>query len=141
MTSNIGHQEAKKKTLGFIQEEINNNDSYTESVKKHLKPELISRINELLIFDDLKDQQLVSIVHLEIDKIKEKLNNKNFKLVFNKGVDNFIFNKFKSKNLHARDIKDLVRSELQVPIARFIIKNANLKKVSIKVIDNDLVIE
>jgi ATP-dependent Clp protease ATP-binding subunit ClpC len=141
MTSNIGHQEAKKKTLGFIQEEINNNDSYTESVKKHLKPELISRINELLIFDDLKDQQLVSIVHLEIDKIKEKLNNKNFKLVFNKGVDNFIFNKFKSKNLHARDIKDLVRSELQVPIARFIIKNANLKKVSIKVIDNGLVIE
>lgn len=140
MTSNIGHQETKKKTLGFIQEEIINNDCYTESVKKYLKPELISRINELLIFDDLNDEQLISIVHLEINKIKEKLNNKNFKLVFNKNVENFIFNKFKSKKLHARDIKDLVRSELQVPIARFIIKNTNLKKVSIKVIDNELII-
>jgi ATP-dependent Clp protease ATP-binding subunit ClpC len=140
LTSNIGHQEAHKKTLGFIQEEINNNDCYTESVKKYLKPELISRINELLIFDDLEEEELKSIVKLEINKIKNKLNLNNFKLQFTKNLNEFIFNKLKTKKLHARDIKDLIRSELQVPIAKFIINNKKLKKISIKIVDNDIIV-
>ena len=140
LTSNIGHQETQKKTLGFIQEEINNNDCYTESVKKYLKPELISRINELLIFDDLKEEELKSIVKLEINKIKNKLNLNNFKLQFTKNLNEFVFNKLKTKKLHARDIKDLIRSELQVPIAKFIINNKKLKKISIKIVDNDIIV-
>lgn len=138
LTSNIGHEETQKKSMGFVQEDIQENKSYTDSVKKYLKPELVARINEVLVFNSLKDEELISIINFEIDQIKNKLNDKKIKLSLNKGVNEFLFNELKTKKMHARNIKDLIRTELQVPIARFVIKNPKAAKISIKVIDNKL---
>jgi ATP-dependent Clp protease ATP-binding subunit ClpC len=138
LTSNVGHEETQKKSMGFIQEDTQENKSYTDSVKKYLKPELVARINEILVFNNLKDEELISIIDFEINQIKNKLNEKKIKLSLNKGVNEFIFNELKTKKMHARNIKDLVRAELQVPIARFVIKNLKTTKISIKTIDNKL---
>ena len=138
LTSNVGHEETQKKSMGFIQEDTQENKSYTDSVKKYLKPELVARINEILVFNNLKDEELISIIDFEINQIKNKLNEKKIKLSLNKGENEFIFNELKTKKMHARNIKDLVRAELQVPIARFVIKNLKTTKISIKTIDNKL---
>jgi ATP-dependent Clp protease ATP-binding subunit ClpC len=138
LTSNIGHKESESKTMGFIQDNSPKDESYKDSVKKYIKPELLARINELIIFNDLTSTELVSIINFEIDKIKNTLNNKKIKLNFNKSINNFILNKLKLDKLHARNIKDIVRSEIQVPIAKFIINNPKNEKISIKIIDNQM---
>ena len=122
MTSNIGHENTKKKSMGFIQEEIDKDSSYKGSVKNKLKPELLARINDVFVFQDLGDKEFKRIIHQELTNIKTKLTeNKNINFKFNKAIVNLIFNKIKSQKLHARDIKNFIREEVQVPISKFVI--------------------
>ena len=46
-----------------------------------------------------------------------------------------IFNELKSQNSHARDIKNLVKTLVQVPLSHYIVQNRNIEKVEIKVIN------
>jgi len=44
----------------------------------------------------------------------------------------------KEKNNHARHIKNLVKSTVQVPLSEFIVKNRKTEKISLKVVDKSL---
>ena len=44
----------------------------------------------------------------------------------------------KEKNSHARQIKNLVKSAIQVPLSKFLVKNKKIEKISVKVVDKAL---
>ena len=139
MTSNIGHQNTKKKSMGFIQDEVDKESSYKGSVKNKLKPELLARINDVFVFQDLGDKEFKRIIYQELTNIKTKLiENKNINFNFNKAIVNFIFNKIKSQKLHARDIKNFIREEVQVPISKCVISKTKNSEISIKNVDNNI---
>lgn len=138
LTSNIGHDKKEKKSMGFINDTEEPETIYQDAVKKYLKPEFVARINNILVFNELSNKELESIVTVEIKNIQEKLKEKNIKINFHASTKESILNKIKTDKLHARSIKDLVRSEFQVPISKFIIKNSKNQKISVKIIDNKL---
>jgi ATP-dependent Clp protease ATP-binding subunit ClpA len=138
LTSNIGHDKKEKKSMGFVNDAEEPEAIYKEAVKKYLKPEFVARINNILVFNELSDKELESIVTIEIKNIQEKLKQKNIKINFHSSVKELILSKIKINKLHARNIKDLVRSEFQVPISKFIIKNSRNQKISVKIVDNEL---
>ena len=138
LTSNIGHDKKEKKSMGFINDVEEPETIYQDAVKKYLKPEFVARINNILVFNELSSKELESIVSVEIKNIQEKLKEKNIKINFHPSTKESILNKIKIDKLHARNIKDLVRSEFQVPISKFIIKNSKNQKISVKIIDNKL---
>ena len=137
LTSNIGVKDVESKSMGFIQEEIKHEDSYKNSVKKQLKPELVARIDEIIVFNALKSEQFIGIVNNRIQQIKNNLNSKNIKLNISKDLVQFIVSKI-GEDFNARSLNSIIRSEIEVPIADLIIKNANLKKISAKVIDKSI---
>ena len=136
LTSNIGHAEANKKSMGFVQSESARSDSYNESVKKKLKPELLARINEVMVFDDLSDSDLKRIISFELNKIKDKLIKKGINIKFNKSSIDCVFDRIKQSGLHARDIKNYIREKIQVPVAKIVVKNSKTSEISIKSVDN-----
>ena len=138
LTSNIGHDKKEKKSMGFINDVEEPETIYQDAVKKYLKPEFVARINDILVFNELSNKELELIISVEIKNIQEKLKEKNIKINFHPSIKESILNKIKIDKLHARSIKDLVRSEFQVPISKFIIKNAKNQKISLKMIDNKL---
>jgi len=138
LTSNIGHDKKEKKSMGFINDTEELDTIYKDAVKKYLKPEFVARINNILVFNELSNKELESIVTVEIKTIQEKLKEKNIKINFHSSTKELILNKIKNDKLHARNIKDLIRSEFQVPISKFIIKNSKNQKISVKIIDNKL---
>jgi len=138
LTSNVGHDKKEKKSMGFINDSESSEDIYKDAVKKYLKPEFVARINNILVFNELAEEQLELIVSSEIKIIEEKLKEKNIKITFDSSAKNLILKKIKTEKLHARNIKDLVRSEFQVPISKFIIKNQKSQKILVKIIDNEL---
>ena len=50
----------------------------------------------------------------------------------------FILNQIKMQKSHARQIKNAVKTIVQVPISNYIVKNRNIDKISIKVVDKSL---
>lgn len=139
LTSNIGHADFSKKSMGFVQDEEDKDSSYKDSIKKQLKPELLARINDIFVFEDLSDNDFKRIIINELDKIKSKLfDNKKIKFSFNKNIVDLIFEKIKSQKLHARDIKNFVRDEVQVPVSKFVISKSKTSEISIKSVDKKI---
>ena len=76
MTSNIGFKEKTKRSMGFVQRQENTQDLYTKALSKYLRPELISRIDETLVFEDLQSTDLIKIISNELILIKDRLSDK-----------------------------------------------------------------
>ena len=81
---------------------------------------------------------MLSIVSKEISFIAERLREKNISIKTRKTVHKFILNKIKTEKLHARNVKVIVKKLLQTPIARFVIENKNVEKISLKVVDKNI---
>lgn len=137
MTTNIGHKEASKNTMGFFTEK-NEQECYKESLSKYLRPELIARIQNTLIFNTLNDEIMANIVGVEINKIKNRLADKGINLSVPKSIQKFLVEEIKAKKLNARNIKSLVVKLIQFPLASFIMNEEKNKKLSLKVIDKTI---
>ena len=138
MTSNIGHKEKSEKSMGFVPTKRNEKEVYTDSVKKHFKPELLSRIDEVVVFNELGEGELKQIIRKELDEIKRRLGGRGIQVAFKKSLEIHVFNKIKNDKNHARQIKNVVKSLVQVPMSNFIIKNRNIEKISINIVDKSL---
>lgn len=136
LTSNIGHENKNKSSMGFINDQPNLEDSYKDSVKKYLKPEFVARINSIIVFNELKEKEFELIINSEMSLIQQKLKQQNIKIGFDKETVKFILNSLKLEKLHARSIKDIIKNELQIPISKFIIQNSKKSNISVKCIDN-----
>lgn len=138
LTSNIGHKEASTKSMGFVQDDTPKENSYNKSIKKQLKPELLARINDIMVFNELNDKDTKRIIISELRNIKKSLGEKGVDLKFNNSTVDVIFNNLKAKNLHARSIKGYIREKIQIPIAKTVIKNSKLSEISLKSVDNKI---
>ena len=88
MTSNIGsgHVAQTISKVGFksndeIQEFKERRDLVMGEVKKTLNPEFINRIDEVIVFDSLTEEQLGEIVRIMIRRLNESLVDRNIEIV------------------------------------------------------------
>lgn len=136
LTSNVGAREAKKPSMGFNPHPDSKEDSYNGSVTKLLLPQLVSRIDEIIVFNDLCADSINMIFNSRLQDLKEALLNNGISADFEITYDEFLLNQKTSE--HARDLKKSVRKKIEVPLAKFIVKNPEKKKILIKMIDGDL---
>ncbi len=91
MTSNIGADVIRRQAgLGFSlqrDEQLEEKTSYDEmrkklldSLKRVFRPEFINRLDGVIVFRALNQEDIRKIVHLEIDKVAERLTDHNIKL-------------------------------------------------------------
>lgn len=138
LTTNIGHDEAGKRSMGFINDNINEEESYKTSLKKRLRPELIARLDNICVFNSLNDKILGSIIDSSIKTFSSKLKERSISASIHKNVKQFILNKIKSEKLNARNVKTLITRLIQSPTAKFIVQNGKVEKISIKVVDKEI---
>jgi ATP-dependent Clp protease ATP-binding subunit ClpC len=138
MTSNLGHKEKSKKSMGFIPAKQDEKSVYHESIKKYFRPELLARVDEVLVFNELGERELRKIIKKELEQIQSRLKERSIDILFKRNVEKYIFNEIKNKKNHARQIKNLVKSLIQIPISNYIVKNRNIEKISLNVVDKAL---
>ena len=78
MTSNVGAaQLSNSAPLGFgnsaSAEELRRSERILAVAKKHFKPEFINRVDEIIVFNKLTSADLVQIIDLELDKLRDRL--------------------------------------------------------------------
>lgn len=127
MTSNIGARLiTDKKTLGFrneglVEHEKEINKDVIQELKKELKPELINRIDEIIVFNKLEKPQLKQIVDLMIDETLERLEKKNIELQVEDSVKDLIVTKGTDLLFGARPLRRAMQNILEDKIAEEIL--------------------
>jgi ATP-dependent Clp protease ATP-binding subunit ClpC len=128
MTSNVGSDTIKKQsTMGFSP--ITDENSYErmrekimDEAKKTFRPEFLNRIDDVIVFRSLTKPDLIQILDLEINKVMERLKNKNIKLTLDEKAKDFLVEKGYDPNYGARPMRRSVERFLEDPLAEEILK-------------------
>ena len=135
MTSNIGARLiTDKKTLGFSSKDNNQIEKEYENTKKEVmlelkkgfRPEFINRIDEIIVFHKLTEEELSQIVDIMFEQIKDRISERNIELEIDKTAKELIIKKGTNTNYGARPLRRAIQNMLEDKLAEEIL-NGNLK--------------
>jgi ATP-dependent Clp protease ATP-binding subunit ClpB len=118
MTSNIGAQ--------LIQEAISEKtpalDAKTrtqvqEMLKLHFKPEFLNRVDEVVLFEPLKPEDISKIIDLQLARTSKLLSDKRLRLVMSEAARRFLVQRGYDANYGARPLKRAIQKYLLNPLA------------------------
>jgi len=131
LTSNIGAE--------YLQEEDYENvkNKVLQSVRNTFKPEFINRLDDIIIFDRLKKENIKSIVKIQLDILKDLVkNNNNCDLSFDESVLEFFAKEGYDPIYGARPLKRLIQDKIQNELANLILsnklQNGNILNINVK---------
>lgn len=138
MTSNVGVKNmTEKKTVGFGSEK--SFDDYeaikkelTGELKKFLSPELLGRIDDVIVFNRLEIPQLSQIAVTELERLKRRLDVLGYSFCYEDSVPEAVAIRSEGKSSGAREVRRIVNSEIENLISDIIISKAD-KSVPIRI--------
>ena len=142
MTSNAGSTD-KSIGVGFnrTEEEVTK-ERAMKALREFLRPEFIGRIDEIIVFNKLTKDDYAKIAGLMLNEMKEPLLEKQITLNVTEDACKLIAEKAYGKTYGAREIRRVIRQEVEDQIAECIIHNANtLRALTITAKDGKLVVQ
>jgi ATP-dependent Clp protease ATP-binding subunit ClpB len=119
MTSNIGSQWIQELAAGN-RDELEKR--VTEALRAHFKPEFLNRIDETIIFQNLKPEQIIKIVEIQIKKLSDRLAEKNIELILSDNALSLIAEKGYDPVYGARPLKRVIQQFIENPLSMEILK-------------------
>ncbi len=140
MTSNAGSTKAEN-LLGFGKT-VNDakKEKALKALNEFLRPEFIARVDEIVVFNSLDDNSLCKISEIELNKLAESLLDKHIKLEYSVDVPTLISKKANANVTGARDIRNILRREIESKIVDLVINFADIKKISLTVTNDEFII-
>ncbi len=152
MTSNIGARLiTDKTTLGFSagdkkEESQKEYETIKKDVmgelKKQFRPEFINRIDEIIVFHKLNDEDIKQIIDIMLNQVTKRMAEKSYKFEIDNSVKELIAKKGVDTDYGARPLKRAIQNILEDKIAEEIL-DGNIKpnkKAVIKAEDDKIVI-
>jgi ATP-dependent Clp protease ATP-binding subunit ClpB len=147
MTSNIGSEHiAKMNSLGFLagkdgEEKKSLQDKVMEALREEFRPEFLNRIDEIIIFNYLKKPEIRKIVDLELEKVANRLANKNIEISVTEKAKELLAERGFDPNLGARPLKRVIQKLVLDPLALQIVTGKILEKGKVLVdVEGDKII-
>ena len=94
-------------------------------------------IDEVIVFNKLNGDSLKIIFDKIAANLIQECLFKKINLSINVGISDINKN---HEYLHARDVKSLFRNQIQTPIAKFIAKNPQVKKISVSIQNQEIIL-
>ncbi len=145
MTSNVGSQYLKAMSnLGFSAvpeaekspEEGNYREKVMDALRDSFRPEFLNRIDEILIFNPLKKQDIAKIVDIQLELIQKRLDAHKIKIDIGKAAKEYLIKEGFSPDFGARPLKRLMQKvildKLADKIIRGELKDGGKVEVSLK---------
>ncbi|MCL1830416.1 MAG: AAA family ATPase, partial [Oscillospiraceae bacterium] len=143
MTSNAGSlDKVTLKGFGRSDETINE-DKSRKALDGFLRPEFISRVDEVVVFKPLSDDSLATIAALMIDEMKEPLLEKMILLKYTKPALKKLAELSGGGKYAARDLRRTIRKMVEDEIAAILVDNVDkpISTINITTRNDNLVIE
>jgi ATP-dependent Clp protease ATP-binding subunit ClpA len=140
LTSNVGAEFLNKSSLGFGQEADGGFQNLVkDQLKERFRPELLNRIDRVVVFEPLADLALRDIVRRELDDVLSRLEQAQ-KVALSAGEDvlEWLMERDMGKEEGARAARRVVEREISGLLSRFLIDHPQKKKGLLKVTKNEL---
>jgi ATP-dependent Clp protease ATP-binding subunit ClpB len=119
MTSNVGSRWIQE--LGESRRE-EMESRVTEALRSKFKPEFLNRIDEIIIFDNLTQEQIGEIVDIQVKRLGSRLAQMNMTLVLSENARNFLAEKGFDPIYGARPLKRAIQKYIENPLSMEILQ-------------------
>jgi ATP-dependent Clp protease ATP-binding subunit ClpC len=143
MTTNIGaDQIIARNEIGFGQARGRNAETTYAEMKLRLKdqmekafrPEFLNRLDDIIVFRGLNDDDLKQIVDIELSKVVKRLSEKNLKLVLSEEAKTLLIKKGSSVEYGARPLRRAIEQNLEDPLSEDLLRGTFHGKDTINVV-------
>lgn len=130
MTSNIGGEYVQEMgRLGFMggdedtrdKKEGDMKDKIRKSLERHLRPEFLNRLDEIIIFSSLSSAAIQKIVEIQLERVRRRMEGREIMMSFTESLKKFIGERGYDHQYGARPLKRAIQSFLLDPLAQEII--------------------
>ena len=158
MTSNLGAKALHKNSteLGFLapkKAESHTNDSKTkdfkeakksvlDAVKRHFRPEFLNRIDEMIVFHPLTEEDLTKIVTILMSDVTKRLGERDLHLEITPEAMKLLVKEGSDFTMGARPLKRAIQRLIEDPVSDLILKGEAIagKTIKANAKDNDIVV-
>ena len=158
MTSNLGAKALHKNSteLGFLapkKAESHTNDSKTkdfkeakksvlDAVKRHFRPEFLNRIDEMIVFHPLTEEDLTKIVTILMSDVTKRLEERDLHLEITPEAMKLLVREGSDFTMGARPLKRAIQRLIEDPVSDLILKGEAIagKTIKANAKDNDIVV-
>jgi ATP-dependent Clp protease ATP-binding subunit ClpC len=128
LTSNVGVKEMSQfgQTIGFdspsqsdIQRKVNS--TLNKAVKKKFAPEFLNRIDDVITFNELTEDDMVKIVDVELKQLQERVSEMGYSIKFTKTAKVYLAKTGYDKEYGARPLRRLIQNLIEDAIADMIL--------------------
>ena len=158
MTSNLGAKALHKNSteLGFLapkKAESHTNDSKTkdfkeakksvmDAVKRHFRPEFLNRIDEMIVFHPLTEEDLTKIVTILMSDVTKRLEERDLHLEITPEAMKLLVKEGSDFTMGARPLKRAIQRLIEDPVSDLILKGEAIAGKTIKADakDNNIVV-
>ena len=141
MTSNCG-TEQRSSSLGFNKSAADMaKDKVMQSLSEFLRPEFLGRVDEIVLFNSLSKEDFVKIAELMLGELKEPLEEKGITCLWDEETLHWLAEKSHGKQGGARDLRRMIRKEVEDKICSLLVERYQNQPAGIKVgVENDEIV-
>ena len=143
MTSNAGSTD-RDTGVGFnkTQAEISK-DKAMKALGEFLRPEFLGRVDEVVVFNPLTEEDYGKIAALMLDEMREPLEEQGISLAYKPAATALIAKKAYGKKLGGRDIRKVIREEVEDPLAEIMVEKgeSGINLVLVDAQDDKLIVK
>ncbi|MCM1298310.1 MAG: ATP-dependent Clp protease ATP-binding subunit [Firmicutes bacterium] len=143
MTSNAGSSNNNFGGMGFGKTEADiSKERAMNALKEFLRPEFLGRIDEIVVFNPLTEENYVKIAKLMLEEMKTALAEKKIELKITEAAYKTIASKAYGGKYGGRDIRRVIRRELEDKVANLIVDKGEggLSEVNVSSKSGELVV-
>ena len=120
LTSNIGSQSILE-LAGNPDQHDAMEQRVNEALRGHFRPEFLNRLDDQIIFRSLDREELRQIVSLQVERLRQRLEERKLELQLSEGASDWLANVGYDPVYGARPLKRAIQRELETPIAKAIL--------------------
>jgi ATP-dependent Clp protease ATP-binding subunit ClpC len=158
LTSNIGAEEiSKDKILGFVGSKSQRSDkdiddaydsmkeNLLSELKNVLRPELINRLDDVVIFRALNRKDARKIVKLLVSELNKRLEDQNINITLDRKLITYIVNEGFSEEYGARPLRRIIQDSVENALAEYLLENSiendkEMKEIKLGIEGNKVIV-
>jgi ATP-dependent Clp protease ATP-binding subunit ClpC len=128
MTSNLGGEEFQRGSLGFRHEMQTESEqrrlkgTIESALKRTFRPEFLNRIDEVIIFKPLSEEQIRQIVDLQMKEVQKRLAERKITVTLTDEAKDWLAKTGFDPTFGARPLKRTIQREVETPLSKKILQ-------------------
>ena len=134
LTGNIGAEELQKRALGFGGGKGGDASDVMRALKKQFRPELLNRIDNIVVFERLTDENMEEICAKMLENVASRAAGRGIGLAFSKSAEKQLCENVSQEDMGARPLRRKITSEIEDMLSAKMISGELYSGCSAKVV-------